>query len=71
MAETRLYGGIVKRPTGEELFMAQTPAEQDAAIGKAAAEKIRAGEAKLSDFVHQERGGEAPGFLTQRPVEDL
>ena len=53
------------RPTGQDHFDSLSPAEQDEMVGPAAAEKIRAGEATLADFVQRDGG-----FIRQRPVED-
>lgn len=58
-------------PTGLSLFMAKTKPEQDAAVGIDAADKIRNGEADLTDFVKHERPEGAPGFLIQKPLQDL
>lgn len=49
-----------KRPDGDRLFERMTPAEQDAALGKAAAESVRSGDASLSSVVAvptSKRGG--------------
>lgn len=58
-------------PTGPERFAAMTPEEQDAAIGPAAAEAVRSGKAKLSDFIERSGDGPGPRFIRQRPVQDL
>ncbi len=63
---TELFGGFIQRPTGQEIFDSLTEAEQDEMLGPEAAEKVRKGEATLSDFVKVEGG-----FITQRPAEDL
>jgi hypothetical protein len=58
------------RPTGLERFAAMSPEEQDAAVGKEAAEKIRTGEISLEelvarDTIHGER------VITQKPLEEV
>lgn len=55
-----------KRPEGDELFGRMTPAEQDHALGKEAAERVRKGDADLSSVVNDpaRRGG----MTAQRPA---
>jgi hypothetical protein len=59
------------RPTGKQRFDALTVEEQDALIGAEAAQMIRDGEATLADFVQRTSPGDTPGFIRQKPVEDL
>ena len=67
-----VYKPAPVRPSAREIFDAMTTEEQDATYGPAAAEAIRKGEATLADFVeHTRPGGAAPGFIRQRPVEDI
>lgn len=54
------------RPSGEQVFASLSSEKQDEMLGPAAAEKVRNGEAKLSDFVMVEGG-----FIKQRPAEDV
>lgn len=61
----------VPRLGGAALFSQMTPEKQDAAIGIAAAEKVRQGEAQVHDFIEHQRPGDTPGFIVQRPVEAL
>jgi hypothetical protein len=60
----------IARPTGAERFAAMSPDEQDAAVGKEAAERIRKGELTLDelvarDTIHGER------VITQKPLEEV
>lgn len=64
-------GKPITRQTGQQLFDSLDSTEQDAMIGAAAAEKIRKGEATLADFVEHSAPGETPGFIRQKPVDDL
>lgn len=59
------------RPTGRDLFTALAADKQDELLGPEAAEKVRNGDATLEDFVQHESPGDTPGFITQKPVEDL
>lgn len=68
-AEERDRAGI--RPTGQEVFDSLSVAEQDEVLGPAAAEKVRKGEATLEDFVERTSPGDTPGFIRQKPVEDV
>jgi hypothetical protein len=56
-------------PTGVELFAQKSPAEQDAALGPEAAQKVRAGELSLSELAGHSNQHEQQDFITQRPVE--
>jgi hypothetical protein len=58
------------RPTGLERWATMSEDEQNAAVGKEAADKIRAGELTLEDLVardtiHGER------VITQKPLEEV
>ena len=54
------------RPTGDQVFASLSSEKQDEMLGPAAAEKVRQGEATLSDFVMEEGG-----FIKQKPASDV
>ena len=59
------------RPTGEQIFAAKTAAEQDAAIGKQAAEAVRTGLVTLTALVEVQRQAAADDIQTQKPLSAL
>jgi hypothetical protein len=58
-------------PSPAELFAAKTRAEQDEALGREAADKVRSGAVELSDLVAVSPIATAENFVTQKPVSDL
>jgi hypothetical protein len=60
-----------RRPTGQEHFDALSREEQDAMLGPEVAEKVRAGEVTLADLLHRTAPGDTPGFIVQKPLQDL
>ena len=59
------------RPSARRVFDALSHEQQDEIYGVEGAEKIRNGEASLADFVQRSSPGDTPGFIQQKPVEDL
>lgn len=60
------------RPTGAHLFAAKSEEEQNEAVGPLAAQLLREGRIELSELVeHEELDSDTPGFITQRPVDQL
>jgi hypothetical protein len=68
MAETLLFDGGIPRPTGQEIFDAKSPAEQDAMLGPKAAEAVRTGEVGLEELVERSPLDTAPDYITQKPL---
>jgi len=59
-------------PNGSALFAAKSEEEQDEALGPKAAALVRAGVIELSQLVeHEELDSDQPGFITQKPVDQL
>jgi hypothetical protein len=56
------------RPTGQELFLGLTSAQQDAAIGAEAAEKVRSGDISLKDLIAPSPQRKGDDYITQGPV---
>jgi hypothetical protein len=69
MAETLLFDGGIPRPTGQEIFDAKSPAEQDAMLGPKAAEAVRTGEVSLDQLVGESHlDSDQDDWITQKPL---
>ena len=60
-----------QRPTGQEMFDAMTPAEQDAQFGPAKAKALREGRIKLEDLVDRSPMATGEDFITEKPLDAL
>lgn len=58
------------RLTGDDYFASLSPEEQDAAVGKKAADALRAGEITLKDLVQTNRIKTEQDFITQGAVPE-
>jgi hypothetical protein len=61
----------IQRPTGEEMFNAKTPQEQDAMLGPDKAALIRSGEVPFTDLIQRDPMAVVPDGITEAPLEAL
>jgi len=60
------------RPTGQQMFDAMTPAQQDEAYGPAMAQALREGRVKLADLTkRQKMDSAAPDTIRTASLEEL
>lgn len=60
-----------RRPTGEAMFAALSPAEQDRRLGPKTAEMIRSGQASFADLITHSPMATVPDQITQAPLHAL
>jgi hypothetical protein len=60
----------VARATGQQLFDAKSPVEQDAMLGPEAAAAVREGKVALGDLVDKSKIETADDFITQKPLTE-
>jgi hypothetical protein len=56
------------RQSGQEIFDAKSPAEQDAMLGPKAAEAVRAGDVGLDELVERSPLATQDDYITQKPL---
>jgi hypothetical protein len=62
--------GVLRRPNGQAIFNAKSPAEQDAMLGAEAAAAVREGRVALGDLVDTSKIETADDFITQKPLTE-